>query len=118
MPETFEHFDNDSSGGTFVIGLLAGTVLGAGLGMLFAPKTGAELRAKVAGDAAHVREKMLDVARSAGEAVAETVETGRELANHVRSAVSSTPETPAPPAFTAAGVQPAKAVSEAWWRRA
>jgi gas vesicle protein len=36
-----------NSGGSFVIGLLTGAVLGAGLGMLFAPKSGAHLRSQI-----------------------------------------------------------------------
>ena len=43
---------HDSGGSSsFVIGLLAGTVLGAGLGLLFAPKSGAELRQRASEDA-------------------------------------------------------------------
>ena len=33
----FDQYDNGGSGSGFVMGLIAGTVLGAGLGMLLAP---------------------------------------------------------------------------------
>jgi gas vesicle protein len=39
-----DRFEWEAGGGSFVVGLLAGTVLGAGLGMLFAPKGGSGLR--------------------------------------------------------------------------
>jgi gas vesicle protein len=38
------HRDEHEGGGGFMMGLLTGTVLGAGLGMLLAPKSGSELR--------------------------------------------------------------------------
>jgi hypothetical protein len=45
MADGYDRFENEGSGGgSFVMGLLTGTVLGAGLGMLFAPKAGSELR--------------------------------------------------------------------------
>jgi len=45
MADSFDRYDNESSGGGgFMMGLLTGTVLGAGLGMLLAPKAGSELR--------------------------------------------------------------------------
>ena len=45
MADGYDRFDNEGGGGgSFVMGLLTGTVLGAGLGMLFAPKAGSELR--------------------------------------------------------------------------
>jgi gas vesicle protein len=40
----FDRYDNEGSGAGFMMGLLTGTVLGAGLGMLLAPKAGSELR--------------------------------------------------------------------------
>ena len=45
MADGYDRFENEGGGGgSFVMGLLTGTVLGAGLGMLFAPKAGSELR--------------------------------------------------------------------------
>ena len=45
MADGYDRFENEGGGGgSFVMGLLTGTVLGAGLGMLFAPKSGSELR--------------------------------------------------------------------------
>jgi gas vesicle protein len=41
MADAYDGFDhNEGGGGSFVMGLLTGTVLGVGLGMLFAPKAG------------------------------------------------------------------------------
>src|SRR5947208_3117479 len=48
MADGYDRFDNEGGGGgSFVMGLLTGTVLGAGLGMLFAPKAGSELRGQI-----------------------------------------------------------------------
>ena len=47
MAYEYDRFEREDGGGSFLMGLLAGTVLGAGLGMLFAPKAGAELRNQV-----------------------------------------------------------------------
>ena len=47
MADSYDRYDNESSGGGFMMGLLTGTVLGAGLGMLLAPKAGSELRGAI-----------------------------------------------------------------------
>jgi hypothetical protein len=49
-------FDTDGAGGStsFVMGRLSGTVLGAGLGMLFAPRAGSELRSQLTDQAGHL----------------------------------------------------------------
>lgn len=49
MAEELDRVDGKGNGyaGTFVIGLLAGATVGAGLGLLFAPKTGSQLRRQI-----------------------------------------------------------------------
>ena len=44
MAYEYDRLEREDGGGSFLMGLLAGTVLGAGLGMLFAPRAGSELR--------------------------------------------------------------------------
>src|SRR5580765_2955914 len=44
MAYEYDRLEREDGGGSFLMGLLAGTVLGAGLGMLFAPKAGTDLR--------------------------------------------------------------------------
>ena len=39
----YDRYENDGGSG-FMMGLLTGTVIGAGIGMLLAPKAGSELR--------------------------------------------------------------------------
>jgi len=41
MADSYDRYDSEGGGGGFMMGLLTGTVLGAGLGMLLAPKAGA-----------------------------------------------------------------------------
>ena len=47
MADSYDRYENEGSGGGFMMGLLTGTVLGAGLGMLLAPKAGSELRGTI-----------------------------------------------------------------------
>ena len=55
MADGYDRFDNEGGGGgSFVMGLLTGTVLGAGLGMLFAPKAGSELRGQLSEQAGNL----------------------------------------------------------------
>jgi len=55
MADGYDRFENEGSGGgSFVMGLLTGTVLGAGLGMLFAPKSGSELRSQISEQAGNL----------------------------------------------------------------
>jgi gas vesicle protein len=73
--------DSTGSGTAFLTGLLAGAVIGSGLGLLFAPRKGSELR-----------EQMADSAASVGKAVSKTVDEltdrGREAYARARDVVS------------------------------
>jgi gas vesicle protein len=100
MADSFDRHENEGNGGGgFMMGLLTGTVLGAGLGMLLAPKTGSELRgaigeqAKNLGNAASEQYKNLGNAASeqykkASEAAGTWAEQGRDLVNKAKDAVS------------------------------
>ena len=74
------------------MGLLAGTVLGAGLGMLFAPKSGSELRSQLGSSIADGTGRLRDVAdqtySQASEKVNQIVDRGREAYDRARSGVN------------------------------
>ncbi len=77
MADGYDRFDNEGGGGgSFVMGLLTGTVLGAGLGMLFAPKAGTELRSQVAEQAGNLANTASEGYRRASEAAGGWAEKG------------------------------------------
>jgi hypothetical protein len=74
----------EEGGGSFLMGLLAGTVLGAGLGMLFAPKAGSELRNQLSEQAGRLRNTAGDTYQQATDRVSQMVEKGREAYERAR----------------------------------
>jgi len=72
---------SEGSNAAFFTGLLAGVLVGTGLGLLFAPRRGADLRGQVAQSAAGM-----------GEAISQTVDEwsdkGREAYDRARDAAS------------------------------
>ena len=89
MADGYDRFDNEGGGGgSFVMGLLTGTVLGAGLGMLFAPKSGSELRNQVAEQAGNLANTASEGYRRASEAAGSWAEKGREAYDKARDAVN------------------------------
>jgi gas vesicle protein len=88
----FDQYDNGGSGNGFVMGLIAGTVLGAGLGMLLAPKAGSELRGAIGSQARNIGNKASEQYRRASESASGWAEKGREFVNQARDAVSRSAE--------------------------
>ena len=89
MADSFERYDNEGSGnGGFMMGLLTGTVLGAGLGMLLAPKAGAELRGAIGDQAKTWGNVANEQYKKASEAAGTLAEQGRDLVNKAREAVT------------------------------
>ena len=92
MAYEYDRFEREEGGGSFLMGLLAGTVLGAGLGMLFAPKAGSELRSQlgtqVADQTGKIREAAEPYSQQATERVSQIVDRGREAYDRARSSVS------------------------------
>ena len=70
MAYEYDRLEREEGGGSFLMGLLAGTVLGAGLGMLFAPKAGSELRSQLSESATKLRS-------TAGESVTAGIGEGQ-----------------------------------------
>jgi gas vesicle protein len=88
MADGYDRYDNEGGGGgSFVMGLLTGTVLGAGLGMLFAPKSGSELRSQVAEQAGNLANTASEGYRRASEAAGGWAEKGRDAYDKARDAV-------------------------------
>ena len=85
MATGHERFDDEhhQGGGSFVMGLLTGTVLGAGLGLLFAPKAGSELRNQLSDQAEQLANTASDGYRRASETAGEWAEKGREKGREV-----------------------------------
>jgi gas vesicle protein len=95
-----DRYDRSSDGsGHFVMGLLAGAVVGAGVALLFAPKKGADLRNQLSDQAGalgdQAQEGYRKVADSAAQgadrgkaAAGELADRGKDLYGQAREAVS------------------------------
>ena len=88
MADSFDRYDNESSGGGFMMGLLTGTVLGAGLGMLLAPKAGSELRGAIGEQAKTWGNTASEQYRKASETAGQWAERGKDMVDKAREAVS------------------------------
>ena len=82
MADGYDRFENEGGGGggSFVMGLLTGTVLGAGLGMLFAPKSGSELRNQLSEQAGNLANTASEGYRKAAESAGQWAQSGKETA--------------------------------------
>ena len=89
MAYEYDRFERDDRGGSFLMGLLAGTILGAGLGMLFAPKAGSELRSQIGDQAGRLRDAANETYSQASGKVGQMVDRGREAYVRARSSVSN-----------------------------
>jgi gas vesicle protein len=86
MADSYDRYDAEHGGG-FMMGLLTGTVLGAGLGMLLAPKAGSELRGQLGEQARNLANTASEQYRRASEQAGGWAEKGRDLVNQARDTV-------------------------------
>jgi len=89
MAYEYDRLEREDGGGSFLMGLLAGTVLGAGLGMLFAPKTGSELRNQLSEQTGRLKTTANDAYAQASEKVSQMVDRGREAYDRARQGGST-----------------------------
>jgi gas vesicle protein len=71
-----------------MMGLLTGTVLGAGLGMLLAPKAGSDLRGAIGEQARTWGTTASEQYKKASETAGQWADRGREIVDKARDAVS------------------------------
>ena len=88
MAYEYDRFEREDGGGSFLMGLLAGTVLGAGLGMLFAPRAGSELRKQVGEQAGKLKSTAGGAYSTASERVNQMVDRGRGAYERARTGES------------------------------
>jgi gas vesicle protein len=99
MAYEYDRIEREDGGGSFLMGLLAGTVLGAGLGMLFAPKAGSETRRQLSEQATKLRttaadtysqtsEKVHQTYNQATDKVSQIVDRGREAYDRAKAPAS------------------------------
>src|SRR6266508_4180207 len=88
MADSQDRYDSEGGGGGFMMGLLTGTVLGAGLGMLLAPKAGSELRGAIGEQARNLGSAASEQYKRATETAGTWAERGREMVDKAREAVT------------------------------
>ena len=81
-------YDRNDSTGTFVMGLLAGAVIGAGIGMLFTTKAGADLRNQLAEQAAGLADQASKSVKKVTDTAGEWAERGRDAYGKAKDAAS------------------------------
>lgn len=88
MSDSYDRYEGESNGGGFMMGLLTGTVLGAGLGILLAPKAGSDLRGAIGDQARHLGSRASEQYRKASDAAGQWADKGRGLVDKARDVVS------------------------------
>jgi len=86
------HYEEESGGGGFVFGLLCGAALGAAVGLMFAPKAGADLRRTLYDSTGDLRKKANDVYGQATQTVNDYVAKGKEAVDRGRQAYDTARE--------------------------
>lgn len=85
MAYEYDRLEREEGGGSFLMGLLAGTVLGAGLGMLFAPKAGSDLRNQLNEQAGKLKATANDTYQQATDKVSQIVDRGKEAYDRAKT---------------------------------
>jgi gas vesicle protein len=81
---------DESKAGTFLFGLVCGAAVGAAVGLMLAPKTGAEIRQQVLEQAEKLRKQAANAYGSASNAFDNVVARGREAVDVGREAYENT----------------------------
>jgi gas vesicle protein len=83
------HFEEQSGGGGFLIGLLCGAALGAAIGLMLAPKAGSELRQTLYESTGDIRKKASNAYDQAAQTVNDYVAKGKDAVERGKQAFES-----------------------------
>lgn len=75
---SYDELHDRQGGASFLLGFIAGSVLGAGLALLYAPRPGSEMRREVADRAQKFGQRAAHEYEVASERVAQFTERGRD----------------------------------------
>lgn len=84
------HNSVDGQSSHFTLGLICGAAVGAAVGLLLAPRSGAELRSQLATSAGRLRKTVDDGYHQASEMVEQVVADGREAVRRGREVFDQT----------------------------
>lgn len=77
------------SAGTVLVSFVAGAAIGAGLALLYAPKSGAEMRGTIADFTEDAVDKIKEYTRDAQEKIKTAIEDGKETIIEKKSILTS-----------------------------
>ena len=80
--DTYER--SEGNGSSFMMGLFTGTLIGAGIGLLLAPKAGSELRRQLKTRAGKLADSAEAGYRRAADAASDIADRGREMVGRGR----------------------------------
>ena len=96
-------YREDQSGASFVLGMMTGAFIGAGVALLFAPKSGSEMREQLGQQYRGLAERVGETTQHLRESAQQLRQQGRErvqqLSGQLSDRVSSAPQTPAAERF-------------------
>ncbi len=81
--------DRGTSLATVVVSFLAGAAIGSGLALLFAPKTGREVREQIKDLTEDAVDRIKEYAKDAQDKIKSTYESGKDLVMEKKSIISS-----------------------------
>ena len=81
--------DRGISAGTVLVSFVAGAALGAGLALLYAPKSGRDMREAIADMADDAVDKIKEYTKEAQEKIKTAVEESKETVNEKKSILAS-----------------------------
>ena len=95
-------YREDQSGASFVLGMMTGAFIGAGVALLFAPKTGTEMRQQLGEQYRGIADRVGETTQQLKESAQHLRQQGRErvqqLTGQLSDRVSSSPERQTTPA--------------------